>query len=152
MDAIATGSCLMMPSVMPDSREPVPTSSGFAITRRGGPRNVAATRAAGEEGCRVHKPSRRRGCGSPQRSMPTIIPLDSSLFHYMSCHVLHTCNPSGTKPFVTCRNLTRVQKASLLYPTSNGHRNAPIRRLLGKRSPGAPIAHSNIQAYILDNQ
>ena len=43
----------MIPSVMPDSREPVPTSSGFAITRRGGPRNVAATRAAGEEGCRV---------------------------------------------------------------------------------------------------
>ena len=43
----------MIPSVMPDSREPVPTSSGFAITRRGGPRNVAATRAAGEEGYRV---------------------------------------------------------------------------------------------------
>ena len=43
----------MISSVMPDSREPVPTSSGFAITRRGGPRNVAATRAAGEEGCRV---------------------------------------------------------------------------------------------------
>ena len=53
VDAVATGSCLMIPSVMPDSREPVPTSSGFAITRRGGPRNVAATRAAGEEGCRV---------------------------------------------------------------------------------------------------
>ena len=43
----------MIPSAMPDSRDPVPTSSGFAITRRGGPRNVAATRAAGEEGCRV---------------------------------------------------------------------------------------------------
>ena len=53
VDAIAMGSCPMMPSVMTDSREPVPTSSGFAITRRGGPRNVAATRAAGEEGCRV---------------------------------------------------------------------------------------------------
>ena len=43
----------MMPSVMPDSREPVPTSSGFAISRRGRPGELAATRAAGEEGCRV---------------------------------------------------------------------------------------------------
>ena len=42
----------MMPSVMPDSREPVPTSSGFAISRRGRPGELAATRAAGEEGCR----------------------------------------------------------------------------------------------------
>ena len=43
----------MMPSVMPDSREPVPTSSGFAISRRGRPGELAATGAAGEEGCRV---------------------------------------------------------------------------------------------------
>ena len=43
----------MMPSVMTDSREPVPTSSGFAISRRGRPGELAATRAAGEEGCRV---------------------------------------------------------------------------------------------------
>ena len=43
VDAIATGSCLMMPSVMPDSREPVPTSSGFAISRRGRPGELAAT-------------------------------------------------------------------------------------------------------------
>ena len=42
----------MMPLVMPDSGDPVTTSSGFAITRRGGPGDVAATRAAGEEGCR----------------------------------------------------------------------------------------------------
>ena len=53
VDAIATGSCPMMPSVMPDSREPVPTSSGFAISRRGRPGELAATGAAGEEGCRV---------------------------------------------------------------------------------------------------
>ena len=53
VDAVATGWCLMIPLVMPDSREPVPTSSGSAITRRGGPRNVAATRAAGEKGCPV---------------------------------------------------------------------------------------------------
>ena len=42
----------MMPLVMLDSGDPVPTSSGFAITRRGGPGDVAATRAAGAEGCR----------------------------------------------------------------------------------------------------
>ena len=53
VDAIATGSCRMTPSMMSDSGDPVPTSSGFAITRRGGPGDVAATRAAGEEGCRV---------------------------------------------------------------------------------------------------
>ena len=53
VDAVATGSCLMIPSVMPDSREPVPTSSGFAISRRGRPGELAATGAAGEEGCRV---------------------------------------------------------------------------------------------------
>ena len=41
----------MIPSVMPDSREPVTTSSGFAISRRGRPGELAATRAAGEEGC-----------------------------------------------------------------------------------------------------
>ena len=52
MRAIATGSCTMIPSVMPDSREPVTTSSGFAITRRGRSGDVAATRAAGAEGCR----------------------------------------------------------------------------------------------------
>ena len=62
VDAVATGSCLMIPSVMPDSREPVPTSSGFAITRRGGPRNVAATRAAGEDQRKAaeSKPSKTR--------------------------------------------------------------------------------------------
>ena len=43
----------MMPSVILDSRDPVPTSSGFAITRRGRSGDRAATRAAGEEGCRV---------------------------------------------------------------------------------------------------
>ena len=43
----------MMPLVMPDSGDTVTTSSGFAITRRGRPGDVAATRAAGEEGCRV---------------------------------------------------------------------------------------------------
>ena len=37
----------MIPLVIPDSWEPVPTSSGFAITHRGGPGDVAATRAAG---------------------------------------------------------------------------------------------------------
>ena len=42
-----------MPSVIPDRREPVTTSSGFAITRRGRSGDVAATRAAGEEGYRV---------------------------------------------------------------------------------------------------
>ena len=43
----------MIPLVMPDSGDPVKTSSGFAVTRRGRPGDVAATRAAGEEGCRV---------------------------------------------------------------------------------------------------
>ena len=52
VDAIATGSCPMMPSVILDSRDPVPTSSGFAITRRGRSGDRAATRAAVEEGCR----------------------------------------------------------------------------------------------------
>ena len=42
----------MMPSVMTDSREPVSTSSGFAITRRGRSGEGVATRAAEEEGCR----------------------------------------------------------------------------------------------------
>ena len=42
----------MMPSMMPDSREPVTTSSGFEISRRGRPGELAATRATGEEGCR----------------------------------------------------------------------------------------------------
>ena len=51
--AIATGACPMMPSVIIDSRDPVPTSSGFDITRRGRSGDRAATRAAGEEGCRV---------------------------------------------------------------------------------------------------
>ena len=39
----------MMLSVMPDSREPVPTTSGFEITCRGGSGDVAATGAGGEE-------------------------------------------------------------------------------------------------------
>jgi len=43
----------MMTSVIIDSRDPVPTSSGFAITRRGRSGDRAATRAAVEEGCRV---------------------------------------------------------------------------------------------------
>ena len=50
-DAIATGSCPTMPSVMNDSREPVPTTLGFAISRWGRPGELAATGAAGEEGC-----------------------------------------------------------------------------------------------------
>ena len=49
VDAIATGSRPMMPSVMTDSREPVPTTSGFETTRRGGSGDVAATGAGGEE-------------------------------------------------------------------------------------------------------
>ena len=40
-----------MPLVMPDSREPVPTTLGFAISRWGRPGELAATGAAGEEGC-----------------------------------------------------------------------------------------------------
>ena len=40
-----------MPSVMPDSRQPVPTTLGFAISRWGRPGELAATGAAGEEGC-----------------------------------------------------------------------------------------------------
>ena len=43
VDAIATGSCPMMPSVIPDNREPVTTASGFAVTRRGRPGDVTAT-------------------------------------------------------------------------------------------------------------
>ena len=38
----------MMPSVMPDSREPVPTTLGFAISRWGRPGELAATGAAGD--------------------------------------------------------------------------------------------------------
>ena len=49
--AIATGSCPMMPSVVPDRREPVPTASGFAVTRRGRPGMLTATGAGREEGC-----------------------------------------------------------------------------------------------------
>ena len=51
MRAVATGSCPMMPSVMPDRREPVPTASGFAVTRRGRPGMLTATGAGREEGC-----------------------------------------------------------------------------------------------------
>ena len=47
--AITTRSSLMIPSVMSDSREHVPTTSGFEITRRGGSGDVAATGAGGEE-------------------------------------------------------------------------------------------------------
>ena len=53
MDAIATGSCPMMLPVMADRRQPVPTSSAFPVTRWGRSGDVAATREAGEEGCRV---------------------------------------------------------------------------------------------------
>ena len=43
----------MMKLVMTDCGDPVTTSSGSAVTRRGGPGDVAATkRAAGAEGCR----------------------------------------------------------------------------------------------------
>ena len=51
VDAIAAGSCPTMPSVMNDSREPVSTTLGFAISRWGRPGELAATGAAGEEGC-----------------------------------------------------------------------------------------------------
>ena len=44
--AIATGSCLMMPSVMPDGREPVPTTSGSDVSRWGRPGMLAATGAS----------------------------------------------------------------------------------------------------------
>ena len=40
-----------MPSVMPDSREPVPTTLGLAISRWGRPGELAATGADREEGC-----------------------------------------------------------------------------------------------------
>ena len=43
VDAIATGSCPTMLLVMPDSGDPMKTSSGFAITRRGRPGDVAAS-------------------------------------------------------------------------------------------------------------
>ena len=44
----------MMPSVIIDSRDPVTTSSGFAITRRGRSGDRAATTSSRiEEGCRV---------------------------------------------------------------------------------------------------
>ena len=42
----------MTPWTIPDGLDPVSTSSGFAITRRGRSGEVAATRAAEEEGCR----------------------------------------------------------------------------------------------------
>ena len=41
----------MMPLVMPDSGDPVTTSSGSAVTRRGRPGDVTATGADREEGC-----------------------------------------------------------------------------------------------------
>ena len=63
VDAVATGECRMIHSMMPDSREPVPSSSGFAITRRGGPRNVAATEEQPESNAAESKPSKTR-CGS----------------------------------------------------------------------------------------
>ena len=43
MHAIATGSCLMIPSMIPDGPKPVPTSSDFAIIRRGRPGDVAVS-------------------------------------------------------------------------------------------------------------
>ena len=41
--AIATGSCLMIPPMIPDGPKPVPTSSDFAIIRRGRPGDVAVS-------------------------------------------------------------------------------------------------------------
>ena len=49
--AMATGSCPMTPPTMLDGLEPVMTSSGFAITRRGRSGDVAVTGAGGEECC-----------------------------------------------------------------------------------------------------
>ena len=40
----------MMSSMLPDGREPVPTTSGSAVTRRERSGDAAATRAAGDEG------------------------------------------------------------------------------------------------------
>ena len=51
VDAIATGSSPMMPLVMSDGREPVPTTSRFAITHRGRSGDVAATGAGGRGAC-----------------------------------------------------------------------------------------------------
>ena len=50
----------MMPLVMTDSGDPVPTSSGFAITRRGGPGDVAATREQPERKAAEAEPSKTR--------------------------------------------------------------------------------------------
>ena len=41
----------MMHLVMPDSGDPVTTSSGSAVTRRGRPGDITATGADREEGC-----------------------------------------------------------------------------------------------------
>ena len=51
MRAIATGPSPMMPLVMSDGREPVPTTSRFAITHRGRSGDVAATGAGGRGAC-----------------------------------------------------------------------------------------------------
>ena len=47
--AIATGPCLIIPSMIPDGPKPVPTSSDFAIIRRGRPGDIAVTGAGREE-------------------------------------------------------------------------------------------------------
>ena len=51
VNTIATGSSLMIPLVMPGGREPVTTTSGFAITHRGRSGDVAATGADGRGAC-----------------------------------------------------------------------------------------------------
>ena len=72
----------MMYSVMHDSREPVPTSSGFAISRRGRPGELAATGAAGEEGCG----GRAFGDTRVRLRVRPIVPGSSLVIRMMSPH------------------------------------------------------------------
>ena len=61
MRAIATRSSPMIPLVMSDGVEPVPTTSGFAIPRRGRSGDVAATRASGRGACGAIRAFRDEG-------------------------------------------------------------------------------------------
>ena len=55
-----------MPSVMTDSREPVPTTLGFAISRWGRPGELAATGARYRKRCRIMT----RACQGINTSFP----------------------------------------------------------------------------------
>ena len=92
VDAIATGSCPTMLLVMPDSGDPMKTSSGFAITRRGRPGNVAA------------KLVRHRATGIASHLKPSKASSEKALVKVVSTHQLSTRKRTRPK-MIKCRHM-----------------------------------------------